>query len=65
LCDTVIRKCDIGGQDPKGICATVIYLISKLENINLLQKDIVKVLGITDQTLRNQYKRVKAFIEKL
>ncbi|MFX0037264.1 MAG: transcription initiation factor IIB family protein [Candidatus Hermodarchaeota archaeon] len=44
------------GKDPKGLCAGAIYLISKLKNYKVSQKDISKVIGVTEVTLRSRYK---------
>lgn len=42
----------IDGKDIKGVLAGAIYLVSKIENINLPQKEISSKLGITEVTLR-------------
>ncbi len=51
-----IENTSICGKDPKGLCAGVIYLVSKLKNYKVSQKDISKVIGVTEVTLRSRYK---------
>ncbi|MHA1150851.1 MAG: transcription initiation factor IIB [Promethearchaeota archaeon] len=46
------------GKNPKGICAGVIYLVCKLNNIKIRQKRIAEVIGITEITLRARYKEI-------
>lgn len=50
------------GKDPRGICAGAIYLVAKLNNIKISQKEISDVIGITEVTLRSRYKEI---IEKI
>ncbi len=56
LLEGFISKNSISGKDPKGICAGALYLISKLKNQRVSQKDISKVIGVTEVTLRSRYK---------
>lgn len=51
-----IANTSICGKDPKGLCAGSIYLVSKLKNKKISQKDISKVIGVTEVTLRSRYK---------
>ncbi|MFX1310261.1 MAG: hypothetical protein ACFE8C_11225, partial [Promethearchaeota archaeon] len=51
-----IENTSICGKDPKGLCAGAIYLVSKLKNHKVSQKDISKVIGVTEVTLRSRYK---------
>ncbi|MHA1150855.1 MAG: transcription initiation factor IIB [Promethearchaeota archaeon] len=48
----------INGVNPKGLCAGSIYLVAKLKNIKLSQKNISQVIGITEVTLRARYKEI-------
>ncbi len=51
-----IENTSICGKDPKGLCAGSIYLVSKLKNHKISQKDISRVIGVTEVTLRSRYK---------
>ncbi len=50
------------GKDPKGLCAGALYLISKLENRGITQKEISRVVGVTEVTLRSRYKELLSFL---
>jgi len=52
------------GKDPKGLCAGALYLISKLENRQITQKEISRVTGVTEVTLRSRYKELLKFLNK-
>lgn len=51
-----IANTSICGKDPKGLCAGAIYLVSKLKNHKVSQKDISRAIGVTEVTLRSRYK---------
>ncbi|GAH07277.1 unnamed protein product, partial [marine sediment metagenome] len=53
-----IARNSISGKDPKGLCAGAIYLIAKLRNVKVSQKDISKVISVTEVTLRSRYKEL-------
>jgi len=53
-----ISKISISGKDPKGLCAGSIYLVSKLRNIKVSQKEISQIIGVTEVTLRSRYKEL-------
>jgi transcription initiation factor TFIIB len=53
-----IARNSISGKDPKGLCAGAIYLISKLRNVKVSQKDISHIIGVTEVTLRSRYKEL-------
>ncbi len=46
------------GKDPKGIVAGAIYLACRLKELELTQKDIAEVVGVTEVTLRSRYKEL-------
>jgi len=46
------------GINPRGLCAGAIYLVSKLKNIKIKQKEIAEVIGVTEVTLRARYKEI-------
>ncbi|HID27357.1 MAG TPA: transcription initiation factor IIB [Methanosarcinales archaeon] len=44
------------GRSPTGVAATTIYIASILCGDRITQKEVAKVAGVTEVTLRNQYK---------
>jgi len=46
------------GKDPKGIVAGAIYLACRIKGLELTQKDIANVVGVTEVTLRSRYKEL-------
>ncbi|MFX0047860.1 MAG: transcription initiation factor IIB family protein [Candidatus Hermodarchaeota archaeon] len=46
------------GKDPKGIVAGALYLACRLKGLDLTQKQIADVVGITEVTLRSRYKEL-------
>ena len=44
------------GKDPKGFCAGALYFACKIKNLGISQKEIAKVVGVTEVTLRSRYK---------
>ncbi|MFX1443990.1 MAG: transcription initiation factor IIB family protein [Promethearchaeota archaeon] len=53
----------IDGKNPKGICAGALYLASKLKNYRINQKEICKIIGVTEITLRSRYKEIMNTID--
>jgi transcription initiation factor TFIIB len=53
-----LSKFTISGKDPKGLCAGALYLICKLSNKKISQKDIANLVGVTEVTLRSRYKEL-------
>lgn len=53
-----IERTSICGKDPKGLCAGAIYLVAKLKNHKVSQKDISKIICVTEVTLRSRYKEL-------
>ncbi len=53
-----MNKSFICGKDPKGLCAGAIYLVAKLRNKKISQKEISKIIGVTEVTLRSRYKEL-------
>ncbi|MBN1803412.1 MAG: transcription initiation factor IIB family protein [Candidatus Lokiarchaeota archaeon] len=51
-----IDKTSICGKDPKGLCAGAIYLVAKLKNKKVSQKEISNIISVTEVTLRSRYK---------
>ncbi|MFX1256471.1 MAG: transcription initiation factor IIB family protein [Promethearchaeota archaeon] len=53
-----IDKKSICGKDPKGLCAGAIYLVAKLKNKKVSQKEISRIINVTEVTLRSRYKEL-------
>ena len=51
------RSCSTG-KDPRVIAASALYLVCKMINITISQKEIAKVAGITNITLCKRYKEI-------
>ena len=62
---TVIQKIPSivkSGLNPIVLCASVIYLVSKMENINITQKEISRIAGITETSIRNNFRKLKQYV---
>ncbi len=55
---TFILKFSTSGKDPKGLCAGALYLVCKIRNKRVSQKEIANLLGVTEVTLRSRYKEL-------
>ncbi|MHA1283490.1 MAG: transcription initiation factor IIB [Promethearchaeota archaeon] len=53
-----ISKYSISGKDPKGLCAGALYLVCKVKNKRISQKEISNIVGVTEVTLRSRYKEL-------
>ncbi len=51
-------KFSTSGKDPKGLCAGALYIVCKLKNIKISQKQIANLVGVTEVTLRSRYKEL-------
>jgi transcription initiation factor TFIIB len=58
IVNTFSAKFSTSGKDPKGIVAGAIYLACKLKGLELTQKQIAEVVGITEVTLRSRFKEL-------
>ncbi|MHA2288045.1 MAG: transcription initiation factor IIB, partial [Promethearchaeota archaeon] len=58
IVNTFSAKFSTSGKDPKGIVAGAIYLACKLKGLELTQKQIADVVGITEVTLRSRFKEL-------
>lgn len=56
---TYVERFRTSGKDPRGICAGAIYLASLLKELEITQKEIADVIGVTEVTLRSRYKELK------
>jgi len=46
------------GKDPKGLCAGALYLVCKIRNKRISQKEVANLVGVTEVTLRSRYKEL-------
>jgi len=46
------------GKDPKGIVAGALYLACKIKGLELTQKQIADIVGVTEVTLRSRFKEL-------
>ncbi len=53
-----MSKFSTSGKDPKGLCAGALYLICKIRNKRISQKEIANLVGVTEVTLRSRYKEL-------
>ncbi len=53
-----MSKYSTSGKDPKGLCAGALYLICKIRNKRISQKEVANLVGITEVTLRSRYKEL-------
>ena len=53
------------GKNPMGFAATVLYISCLNTGVNIRQADIADAAGITEVTLRNRYKDLKAKLPQL
>ncbi|MFX0076338.1 MAG: transcription initiation factor IIB family protein [Candidatus Hermodarchaeota archaeon] len=58
IVNTFSSRFSTSGKDPKGIVAGAIYLACKLKGLELTQKQIADVVGITEVTLRSRFKEL-------
>ena len=58
IVNTFSAKFSTSGKDPKGIVAGAIYLACRLKGLELTQKQIADVVGITEVTLRSRFKEL-------
>ncbi len=61
--ESISKNIDRTGKDPRGFAAAALYLASKYWGIDETQANISKVARITDATLRNRLKQIKALTE--
>ena len=53
-----ITNFSTSGKDPKGLCAGALYLVCKIRNKRISQKEIANLVGVTEVTLRSRYKEL-------
>ena len=58
ILQTFISKFSTSGKDPKGICAGALYLVCKIKNRRISQKQVANLVGVTEVTLRSRYKEL-------
>ncbi len=58
LLNSFANKFSTSGKDPKGLCAGALYLICKIREKRISQKEIANLVGVTEVTLRSRYKEL-------
>jgi len=58
ILQTFMKKFSTSGKDPKGLCAGALYLVCKVKNKKISQKEISNLVGVTEVTLRSRYKEL-------
>ena len=58
ILQTFISKFSTSGKDPKGLCAGALYLVCKMKDKRISQKEIANLVGVTEVTLRSRYKEL-------
>ncbi|MBD3337801.1 MAG: hypothetical protein GF353_01745 [Candidatus Lokiarchaeota archaeon] len=53
-----LKKANVSGKNPNGVCAGALYLALKLHNKKISQRKIAKAAGVTEVTLRARYKEL-------
>lgn len=51
------------GKDPMGLAAAALYVACVMENENKTQKDVADAASVTEVTIRNRYKGLKATLD--
>jgi len=56
----IVKKGISAGKNPMGLAATVLYLSCLSNNESITQRDIANAAGVTEVTIRNRFKDLKA-----
>ena len=56
ILQSFISKFSTSVKDPKGLCAGALYLVCKMKDKRVSQKEIANLVGVTEVTLRSRYK---------
>jgi len=51
------------GKDPMGLAAAALYVACVMEGESKTQKDVAEAAGVTEVTIRNRYKGLKAALQ--
>ena len=50
------------GKDPAGLAAAAVYTAAQLYDERRTQKDVARVAGVTEVTVRNRYKELIQYL---
>ncbi len=53
---------EMTGKDPRGVAASVLYMVSKTDRLRMTQAQISKAAHVTEVTLRSGQKKIKSLI---
>lgn len=48
----------LGNKEPRGVSAAAVYLASKSLGRRITQREVAKIAGVTEATIRNRYKEL-------
>jgi len=58
IVNTFASNFSTSGKDPKGIVAGALYLACRIKGLDLTQKQIADIVGVTEVTLRSRFKEL-------
>ena len=56
--NTFLSRNSNSGKQPRGLLAGAFYLVSQCHNLGKNQKQIAKIMGVTEVTLRTRYREI-------
>ena len=56
----VQKRRESSGKDPMGLAASALYLACVKNGVSITQRDLAEAAGVTEVTIRNRYKGLKA-----
>jgi transcription initiation factor TFIIB len=65
IADRIRGRRMVSGVTPTGVAAAIIYHACQELNVEKTQKEIGRVCGVTEVTLRNRYKEISALLNEL
>ena len=57
------KKKILAGKDPMGLAAAALYVACVMYGENKTQRDVAEAAGVTEVTIRNRYKNLKAILD--
>jgi len=61
----ILRKIGAcGGKNPASIAAAVLYIVCRAKGLKVTQREIARVAGVSEVTLRNRYKDILKILKK-
>tara|TARA_R100000008_G_scaffold18473_1_gene9330 strand:+ start:20517 stop:21440 length:924 start_codon:yes stop_codon:yes gene_type:complete len=63
ICETLEEKELDSGRGPTGLAASTLYIASILNKQHRTQREIAKICGVTEVTIRNRYKEISKSLD--